>query len=327
MELYPVYHREMPDFLLDFARTGAMRRLTDVGMNCGCEYTAFPVFQNCRHGSRYEHSLGVGLIVWHFTGDMAQAVAGLLHDIATPVFAHVVDFLNGDHMTQESTESRTEEIIAGSEELQAVLNKYGLTTRQVSDYHRYPIADNDSPRLSADRLEYTLHHLAAFGVCSLREIQVFYGDLTAGEDELAFRTPNVAAEFTRAALRISRIYVSDEDRYSMEYLAGVLRMGLDVGVLTEDDLYATEQSVIFKLEACSETAALWRRFRSFATLKRSDVPEEGYLTVGAKKRYIDPYILDKNRVSEVFPAIGGEIRAFLDARFDYWLKAEQEATI
>lgn len=49
---------------------------------------------------------------------------------------------------------------------------------------------------------------------------------------------------------------------------------------------------------------------------------EGYLTVAAKKRHIDPPLLDKGRASEVFPAIGGEPRAFLDTRFDYWLSAE-----
>ena len=34
-------------------------------------------------------------------------VAALLHDIATPVFAHVIDFLNNDYEKQESTEAET----------------------------------------------------------------------------------------------------------------------------------------------------------------------------------------------------------------------------
>lgn len=264
----------------------------------------------------------MGLIVWHFTGDMAQAVAGLLHDIATPVFAHVVDFLNGDHLKQESTESRTETMIAEDEELQAVLQKYSLTTAQVADYHRYPIADNDSPQLSADRLEYTLNNFAAFGLCSLSEIQSFYQDLGVDGDELCFRTPSVAAKFTRAALRTSRIYICDEDRYSMEYLAGILRVALDAGVLNADDLYTTEAKVIARLEAAEETASQWRRFRSFSKILCSEKAKEGFLTVKAKKPYITPLIAGKGRVSDVFPAIGGEIRAFLDTRFNYWLSAE-----
>lgn len=47
-------------------------------------------------------------------------------------------------------------MIASSPELMALLDKSGLTLDDVDDYHRYPIADNDSPRLSADHSEYTL---------------------------------------------------------------------------------------------------------------------------------------------------------------------------
>ena len=162
-ENWSLYHPEIPAFLRRLADTPPMRRLRQVGMNCGCEYTAFPRFAGWAPYSRFDHSLGVALIVWHFTGDLRQSAAGLLHDVATPAFAHVVDFLHGDHLRQESTEGRTAELIDRSPELQALLGEYGLTTEDVADCHRYPIADNDSPRLSADRLEYTLGDLRCYG--------------------------------------------------------------------------------------------------------------------------------------------------------------------
>ena len=158
-ENWSLYHPEIPEFLRRLAETPPMARLRQVGMNCGCEYTSFPHFAGWAPYSRFDHSVGVGLIVWHFTGDLRQSAAGLLHDAATPAFAHVVDFLHGDHLHQESTEARTAELIETSPELQALLKEYGLTTEDVADYHRYPIADNDSPQLSADRLEYTLGDL------------------------------------------------------------------------------------------------------------------------------------------------------------------------
>ena len=45
------------------------------------------------------------------------------------------------------------------------------TTEDVADYHRYPIADNDSPRLAADRLEYTLGNLFNYGFCSPEQLR------------------------------------------------------------------------------------------------------------------------------------------------------------
>ena len=37
-----------------------------------------------------------------------------------------------------------------------LLKRDNIKIDEVADYHIYPIADNDTPMLSADRLEYTL---------------------------------------------------------------------------------------------------------------------------------------------------------------------------
>ena len=88
-----------------------------------------------------DHSIAVALIVWHFTHDKKQALAGLFHDIATPVFKHCVDYLNGDFMTQESTEDLTTEIIKNSKEIMSLLKRDGIKIEEVDNYHIYPIAE------------------------------------------------------------------------------------------------------------------------------------------------------------------------------------------
>ena len=230
--LWPIYHPRIPPVLRHLSATPPMARLRQVGMNCGCEYTDFPRFRYLAPYSRFRHSVGVGLIVWHFTHDAAQAAAGLLHDISTPVFAHVVDFLRGDHLTQTATEHGTAALIAASPEICRVLAAHGLTLEQVCDYHRYPVADNDAPRLSADRLEYTLGNAVNYGFLSMNRARALYRDLTVipnedGAPELAFRTRSAASAFTAAALNCARVYVADEDRFAMEALARLLRRALD----------------------------------------------------------------------------------------------------
>ncbi len=37
-----------------------------------------------------------------------------------------------------------------------LLTRDNIRVEEVLDYHIYPIADNDTPKLSADRLEYAL---------------------------------------------------------------------------------------------------------------------------------------------------------------------------
>lgn len=326
MEDYLTYHPEIPDFLRIAADTPPMRRLKAVGMNCGCEYTSFPRFDRCTKYSRYDHSVGVGLIVWHFTASPAQTLAGLFHDISTPAFSHVVDFLRGDHLTQEATEDGTTEIIDGSPEIQCVLRSLGLTTADVCDYHRYPIADNAAPRLSADRLEYSLGNLLQFGFADAQTVKAIYDDLTVGENEdgvpeLTFRSGETALRFARGALRCSKVYVSDEDRYAMQMLAELLGAAVRKGVLTQRDLFRTEPEVLSRLRADAEFAKKWETYCSYREIFAADRPgtDGDWRVIPAKKRRIDPLILGRGRASACYPAFGEELLKFLQMPQDYWV--------
>lgn len=254
-------------------------------------------------------------------------MAGLLHDIATPVFAHVIDFLRGDHMTQESTEQGTGVCIRSSAELCQMLQQYAIAVEAVEDHHRYPIADNDPPRLSADRLEYTLGNAVNYGIVSREQARAYYGDLTVGQNEdgqpeLVFRSGKTAESFAMTALECSKIYVADPDRYAMEALAELLKQAIGQGILTEADLYRQEQDVIARLKQ-SALGAQWEQFCGYQEIIRQDAPgpDGNWKRIFAKKRCIDPYVKDLGRVSKLCPAFEQKLRTFRAASQDYWLKA------
>ncbi len=327
--MWSIYHENVPEFIMEFAQTPAMLRLKGVGMHCGCEYASFPEYVGTKPYSRWVHSVGVALIVWHFTADMAQAVAGLLHDVASPAFAHVIDFLHGDYIEQESTEEETEAIIARSPELTALLEKYALTVAQVSDYHMYPVADNDSPRLSADRLEYTLGNGLNHNICNLDELRAIYNDLLVaeneeGQPEIQFRSPEYALRFARLSLTNSKVYASDSNRYSMQALAEILRDAIGAGLIAERDLYSTEPEVIGRLCADERLAARWAKYTRYSALKRSAVrPDDGgyWLRLDAKRRSIDPRVLHSARVTALSAEYKAELDRFRTESYDYWMCA------
>lgn len=326
-KLWQLYSADTPEFITRLAETPPMQRLKQVGMNCGCEYVALHRNDMCRRYTRFEHSVGVALIVWHFTQDAKQAVAGLFHDISTPAFAHVVDFLNGDHLTQESTESRTAEMIDHSPEIQAILTELNLTTADVCDYHLYPVADNASPQLSADRLEYTFGNFIQYGVCGIDEIESYYRHLIlgineCGQQEIIFWDPVVAQQFAHCSMKNSYIYISDSDRFTMQYLAELLKFAMQGGhPLTMDDLYTTEERVIRKLEKCQLTDNAWYTYTKIKGVQRtaSRVPDTFCVKVNAKRRYLDPYVKGVGRMTEVSECYRAEVNQFLAVSFDEWL--------
>ena len=149
-EYLHILSNEIPEFLVEYANVKEMQRLKGISMISACEHTKLIPFKFFH--TRYEHSLGVALIIWNFTKNKKQTIAGLYHDIATPSFSHVVDYLHGDYEKQETTEDLTEGIIKNSDEIMKLLKRDNISITEIEDYHIYPIADNDSPKLSADRL-------------------------------------------------------------------------------------------------------------------------------------------------------------------------------
>lgn len=311
-----------PEFLRAYANTPAMERLAGVGLFCGTDYSR--VYRHRYFYSRLDHSRGVARIVWHFTHDRKQALAGLFHDIAAPAFSHCVDFMAGDAQTQTHTEARTGRCIRESPEIMALLARDGIDPAEVEDDALYPIADNESPRLSADRLEYSLSTpLVAHGAWGLSEIEAMYQSLAVGtgedgRDELAFRDLSQAEAFVGGVCLYSREFQRNRNKLSLMYVAEILRACVRRGVFTEDALYRlTEAEVIGRIrQAGLEIRDMWHVYEALEDVEGGTEPQTGCYCarVDAKRRYIDP-LVGARRASAVSAGVRkaiGDLLAFAD---------------
>ena len=154
---FRILEPEFPEWLNEYINTKELLSQKYISVTCGTIYSK--LFESDFFFSSLDHSVAVALIIWHFTHDKKQTLSGLLHDIATPVFKHSIDFLNGDYMKQESTEGLTTKIIEKSKQITELLRKDKIDISEVDNYHIYSIADNETPKLCADRLEYSLSNV------------------------------------------------------------------------------------------------------------------------------------------------------------------------
>ena len=256
-EYFKILSSEIPDFLDDYINTKEMQKQAGISVTCGTYYTK--LFDKMIWYSGLDHSVAVSLIVWNFTKDKKQTLAGLFHDIATPVFKHSIDFMNGDYKKQESTEELTTQIISDSQEIMALLKRDGIKIEEINDYHIYPIADNDTPMLSADRLEYTLSN--GFGVrkkvWNLNDIKEIYDNIEIqkneqGIDELGFKDKTIAEKFVKGMRILSNSYIDNKTKLSMQFLADIMKNMSNQKLITKKELYElSEKEVIEKIENCT----------------------------------------------------------------------------
>lgn len=310
-----LYKKEIPVYLLPFCKSEEMQRLKRIDMNCGMNFTSFPLFRTISPYTRYEHSLGTAIVLDQFTTDKKQVIAALFHDIATPAFSHVIDFMHHDYVHQEATEYRTHNLIASSCYIVNELSKLGLTVEDVDDYHRYSLADNDSPKLSSDRLEYTIGNSINYHLATEEEMLTLYYDINVSvnefdELELCFLHEETALRFASLALKCGRVYGAKEDRYGMEVLARLIKRWIHEGILKEEDLYVDESYVIDKIRK-SKVAPQWDAFCNLDHVDVYDYEVSNSIQIHAKKRYIDPYVIGRGRCTEINVAFAEEVSSFL----------------
>lgn len=320
---YKILSPEWPDFLDDYIACQSMQRLKGIGLLCGTDWTK--LYRNRFRYSRLDHSIGVALIVWNFTHDKVQTLAGLFHDISTPVFSHVADFRKGDALTQTATEDETEMFIRKDKDLCALLERDEIAVEKVSDYHLYPVADNERPQLSADRLEYMFPSGAALqGSWTLEEVAAVYGDIVVLKDEkelpeLGFNTLEKAELYCQKFLETGHILQLNENKLALQMLAAVTSRAIDLGVLKEEDCYLlTEADVMAKFEKVEDEdfARLYKTYRNMTKILHTDNPLEDCfcVSVKVKQRYIDPLVKTKDgaaRLSAVSEKANCMIRDFL----------------
>lgn len=325
-KLHNIYSDEMPSFMKEIIMSKEMQRLKHVGQNCGRDYISNNLNTFNYNYSRLNHSIGVGLIVWNFTKNKTQAIAGLLHDIATPTFSHVIDYYNNDSETQTSTESKTEEIIKKSIEINNVLRKHDIKIEEVSDYEMYSIADNKMPQLSADRLEYTIYMGTSRGIITMEEAKEIYNDIVIvknefGQDEMCFQNIELAKKMTKVALDNGKYMSGDISTITNNYLSDVLKMAVKSNILLPEMFYEKSEEEIVEILDGLRSGKIkenWDRFKSFEKIYTTNEELKGRYTVKAtgKKRYINPLIKTDingniNRVTYLDKELEIEVNDFL----------------
>ena len=260
-DYFKILEPNFPEWLNDYIDTNELLAQQYISVTCGTIYS--DLFESNFFFSSLDHSIAVALIVWHFTHDKKQTLAGLFHDIATPAFKHCVDFLNGDYMTQESTEDLTTEFIKNSKEIMALLERDNISLNEVNNY----------------------------------DIEVQKSE--EGEVELGFKTKKIARNFVKITSRLSVIYREDRTRYSMQLIADILKKLSDEHKISKKDLYELKESDIINIIENSkykDIFDIWRKAKK-VKVSKEEPKNVYYVHHGAKVRYIDP-LYDGQRMSK-----------------------------
>lgn len=276
--LYLLGYANMPDFLIKYLDTPSLIRLKKIGYFCGMDYASKDIYNFSTYISRYTHSLTTALLTYKISSDRKATLAGLFHDVGTPCFSHVIDYMNKDYANQESTEEYTERIILSDSYLKQCLLKDDVSANEIIDFKKYSLVDSARPKLCADRLDgIMLNSLGWTKTISKQDIKDILNSIAIyineeGKEEIGFTNYEVANKVVELSDIIDRYCHSNDDNYMMELLARITKYALDNGYTTYDGLYRYDEEYVFGLLYSIRDRVLEEYLLEFTTKKKEDIP-------------------------------------------------------
>lgn len=202
--------------------------------------------------------------------------------------------MNKDYEKQESTEKYTEYIINNDKQLQKYLKEDNLIPEDIIDFKKYTIVDNSRPKLCADRLDgIILTGIAWTKTIDKNDISNIITDLNVyknenNEQELGFKTKNIALQAVSTSNEIDKFCHTSEDNYMMELLAKITKNAINNQVVKYDDLYKLDEPTLLEKIRNSKIKELTELLTKFENITIEDIPVT--ILNNVKNRNLDPLV-------------------------------------
>ena len=257
--------------------------------------------------SRFEHSIGVYLLLKMYGAPIEEQIAGLIHDVSHSAFSHCIDYVldAGSEKEHNHQDNVFDEFVRKSE-IPEILKKYDLNLEYILDDKNFPLKEKDLPDLCADRIDYSLRTATVF-----REIEngkYFIDNLLAENGQWIFKDFESAEKYAKLFLKLNTDYYSGLPSAVMFRTVGdYLRYSLSKNYISETDLYTTDKVVLGKIEPYIKTdsklSLLFDRMNNKIGFRND--PNDYNGKVFCKSRVVNPLCWYKGkikRVSEIEPS-------------------------
>jgi len=253
------------------------------------EYYHLPTF------SRYDHSIGVLILLRRLGADLNEQVAGLLHDVSHTAFSHVVDWIVGDPIKEDYQDKIHLEKIKNSEVF-GILDKHGFDFEKVADIESFSLLEQEAPILCADRVDYSLRELCLFGKKYISDNLLAH--LISEKGLIVFDCLNSAREFANEYAKLQKEHWAGHQARARYYLlSNILEQGLNNNLFSLNDLQDKEDGDIINILCNSDDENILSglsMLRNGIIVQDSD--EENGILIKKKFRYVDPGVLIEGNV-------------------------------
>jgi len=248
---------------------------------------------------RFEHSVGVYLLLKKYWAPLEEQIAWLIHDISHGVFSHCLDYVFAEwNQKEQNHQDNIFESFLKKTDIPDILAKHGIRLEDVLDESRHPLKENNLPDLCADRIDYSLRTFFHFDKHPVNDI---LDHLKVKDTTWYFDDFTSAKKFAEMFKRINDVYFSGRESAIMfQTVADTCKYAWKMWYLTEDDFYTTDDVVLDKIKnhLDDEQLSLYRK-RMNNEIPCYESPEDFDAQIFCKNRIADPLFMDGEKLKRV----------------------------
>ena len=256
--------------------------------------------------SRFDHSVGVYLLLKKFGAPIEEQISGLIHDVSHSAFSHCIDYVleSGSEKEHNHQDNIFDSFVRKSE-LPEIIKRYGYDFEYILDDKNFLLKERDLPDLCADRIDYSLRDSIVFK--EIDGADYFIDNLIVKDSNWVFSDVGSARKYAELFLHINTKYYSGLESAVMFFAIGeYLKYSLQKKYISMDDLYTTDKQVLDKIKPHikndSQLSLLFDRLNNKIGYKNNPNDYDG--KVFCKSRIVDPLCIDDKvvkRLSEIIP--------------------------
>jgi len=288
---------EIKEFvILELIHSSILQRLQEIDQAGYFE----PHFSGTAH-SRFEHSIGVYLLLKMYNTPIEEQIAGLIHDVSHSAFSHCIDYaLDAGSEKEHNHQDNVFDEFVRKSEIPEILKKYNLDLEYILDNKNFPLEEKDLPDLCADRIDYSLRTATVFG--EIKNGKYFIDNLKVENEKWIFKNFESAEKYAELFLKLNTDYYAGLPSAVMFRTVGdYLRYALLKKYISETDLYTTDKIVLKKIEphikTDSKLSLLFDRMNNKIGFKND--PNDYSEKVFCKSRVVNPLCWHDGKIKRV----------------------------
>ncbi len=302
--------------IIDLINSQPMQRLKKIHQYGPSHYVKPHIVYKGKHQNdytRFEHSIGVFVLLRMFKSPFKIQVAGLLHDISHTAFSHVADFVFENDTNKTNKHEAYQDIILKhfliKHGIAQILAEYDLSVDDVvpNNIEQFNLLKNESGKICADRLEYTLKGSYLAGLLKRDNITKILQNLNINRrtNKWYFTDIKECQAFGYASLNLSNINSgSIWNAFLYKYTALFIKRAFEIDLISKDDfLYESyDDNIWFKLISHNDERMLFLKKcvlkpeLTYQILEQAEINEHNNVFfIPSKFRGINPLILIGNQ--------------------------------